>query len=42
LDQVSYKEMPAGAAFVRTLGADGKYQQQWESSDNPSPGTKNG
>lgn len=42
LDQVSYKEMPAGEAYVRTAGADGKYQQQWESSGSPSPGSKNG
>lgn len=41
LDQVSYKEMPEGNAYIRTIGADGKYQQQWELTTNPSPGSKN-
>lgn len=41
LDEVSYKEMPDGNAYIRTLGADGKYQQQWGLTTNPSPGSKN-
>lgn len=42
LDQVSYKEIPSGSAYIRIAGADGVYQQQWQSSANPSPGSKNG
>lgn len=42
LDQVYYTEMPPGTAFIRTEGADGKYQPQWELTQSPSPGSKNG
>ncbi len=42
LDQVSYKEMPQGKAYARVVGDGGAYQQQWDISDNPSPGSKNG
>lgn len=40
-DEVTVSEVPSDNAFMRELGADGTYTDNWAASDMPSPGFAN-